>query len=85
MVQLSLITSLSISENILVASSRYKEFDDESTSPVDGHLDWRCETTLDGPLISLDCSSNKVVPDIQLVARVLSVTRDFWVSFETDR
>ena len=57
---------------------------------MDGHLECCCcETTLDGPLISLPISPNKVVPDIQLVAKLFSVTCElttlFWVSFETDR
>ena len=77
---------LSTSENTLAASSisEYIEFDD-STSLADVHLDWCCETKLDGSLISLLGSPNKVVPDIQLVAKLFSVTCDFWVSFETVR
>lgn len=74
-----------------MVSSGCIEFD-ESTSLAVGHLDCVCcccETTLDGPLISLSSSPNKVVPDIQLVAKLFNVTCDFptlfWVSFETDR
>ena len=57
---------------------------------MDGHLDCCCcETMLDGPVISLPISLNEVVPDIQLVAKLFSVTCElttlFWVSFETDR
>ena len=63
-------------------SSGYIECD-ENTSVVEGHLDWCCETVLDGPLISLPSSSCKVV-----VAKLFKVTRDlitlFWVSFDTD-
>ena len=88
--QSSFIIVLSKSENTLVTSSisEYIEFDD-SISVGDGHLDWCCETKLDGSLISLLGSLNKVAPDIQLVAKLFSVTCDlstlFCVSFETDR
>lgn len=90
--QSSFIIVLSNSENTLVASSisEYIEFDD-STSLGSGHLEWCCETKLafDGSLISLLGSLNKVTPDIQLAARLFSVTCDFstlfCVSFETDR